>query len=151
MSKKLFILMGAGIMMVLCVNSQAGLYTDDLSRCLVKSSTTNDRVSLVKWIFTAASRHPAVSSIASVTEEQLDDMNREIAHLFVKLLTEDCREQSQQAVQYEGQVAIQEGFKVLGQVAASELFSSPEVSAGMDGLAKHIDEQKLQEVFGAKK
>lgn len=136
-------------MIIIQPSAWAGLYTDDLSRCLVSSTTPKDKVNLVKWMFTAASRHPAVSSIASVSDKQLDDMNKEVAELFVSLLTETCKEQAQKAVRYEGQIAIQGGFQVLGQVAAAELFSSPEVSAGMDGLAKHIDNQKLQEVFGS--
>ena len=32
----------------------AGVYTDDLSKCLVDGTTTDDRTALVKWIFTAA-------------------------------------------------------------------------------------------------
>lgn len=150
MNKYISVLVVSSMLLLLNVNVQAGLYTDDLSRCLVSSTSSDDKVSLVKWMFTAASRHPAVSSIASVSDKQLDDMNKEIAELFVKLLTETCKEQAQQAVKYEGQNAIQGGFQVLGQVAAAELFSSPEVSAGMDGLTKHIDNKKLQDVFGSK-
>ena len=137
-----------GPILFLSLNVQAQPYTDDLSRCLVESTATADKVSLVKWMFTAASLHPAVSSIASVSEKQLDDANKETAELFVKLLTESCREQAQKAVKYEGPYAIQAGFKVLGQVAAQELFSSPEVSAGMAGMEKHFDTEKLEEIFG---
>ena len=136
-----------GLMFALSSNVQAGLYTDDLSRCLVESTTTEDKISLVKWMFTAASLHPAVSSISSVSEAQLDDANKATAELFVKLLTETCREKAQKAVKYEGQVALRSGFEVLGKVAAGELFASPEVSAGMAGLAKHIDSKKLEDVF----
>lgn len=127
---------------------QADIYTDDLSRCLVESTTREDKFSLVKWMFSAASQHPAVGSIANVSEQQLDETNQRTAELFVDLLTESCREQTIKAVKYEGQVAIQSGFKVLGQVAAGELFASPEVAAGMAGLQKHIDAEKLQSVFG---
>lgn len=40
--------------------SHAGLYTDDLARCLVVSTSTQDRADLVRWIFSAASAHPVV-------------------------------------------------------------------------------------------
>ncbi len=140
-----------GLMLSLTTTVQAGLYTDDLSRCLVESTTASDKVSLVKWMFTAAALHPAVSSIASVSEAQLNAANKATAELFMKLLTESCKDQSQKAVKYEGQAAIQGGFTILGQVAARELFASPEVSAGMAGLEKYFDEKKLEEVFGKSK
>jgi hypothetical protein len=34
----------------------AGPYSDDLAKCLVKSTTKEDRVSLIRWLFAAASR-----------------------------------------------------------------------------------------------
>ena len=60
------------------------------------------------------------------------------------LLAERCKEQTKKAVKYEGPAAIQLGFQVLGQVAGSDLFSSPEVAKGMAGLEKYIDKQKLE-------
>ncbi len=136
-----------GLMLSMSTSVQAGPYTDDLGRCLVESTTVEDKVNLVKWMFTAASVHPAVSSIASVTEAQLDDANRTTAEMFVSLLTETCKEQTQKAIRYEGQVAIEGAFRVLGQVAAKELFTSPEVSAAMSGLQQYLDSEKLRAVL----
>ncbi len=93
---KLSIILGS--ILLINTNAQAGLYTDDLSRCLVESTSTADKVSLVKWMFTAAAFHPAVSSIASVSEKQLVNTNKEIAELFTKLLTESCKEQSKKSI-----------------------------------------------------
>lgn len=125
----------------------AGMYTDDLARCLVSSTTADDKVSLVVWMFSAASLHPAVSSIATVTKQQLDVSNKKTAELFVKLISETCKEQAQKAVKYEGQVAIQASFQVLGQVAAAELFSNPQVTASMAELDKYVDKAKLEQTF----
>ena len=136
-----------GFLLALSTSVKAGPYTNDLGKCLVESTTVADKVNLVKWMFTAASLHPAVKSIASVSDAELDSANKATAELFVSLLTESCREQTQKAVRYEGQAAIEEGFRVLGQVAAKELFTSPEVAAGMAGLQRHFDTEKLQAVF----
>jgi len=122
----------------------AGPYTNDLSKCIVESTTTDDRTALLHWIFSAASLHPALSSIASVSEEQIDQANKRTAELFTKLLTESCRQQATKAIQYEGQLALQTSFQILGQVAAKELFSSPEVSAGMAQLDKYMDAKELE-------
>lgn len=127
--------------------SHAGPYTDDLSRCLVDSTSKRDRATLVKWMFSAASLHPAVKDIAKVSETQLNDANRQIANLFMKLLTESCRQETKKAVKYEGKSTIEHSFRILGQVAGQELFTSPEVAAGMSSLEEHLDEEKLKSLL----
>lgn len=128
----------------------AGPYTDELSKCIVASTTTDDRVAIVKWMFSAASLHPAVKSITSVSEEQLDEANKITAKLLMRLLTDSCMQHAQKAIKYEGHRAIQSSFQILGQVAGRELFSSPDVAAGMAGFEKHFDSEKLESVLGIK-
>ena len=36
----------------------AGVFSDDLSKCLVASTTTRDQTDLVRWIFATAALHP---------------------------------------------------------------------------------------------
>ena len=134
----------AGILFLFSFGVNAGMYTDDLSRCLVESSTPSDKLALVKWIFTAISLHPSVKSIASVSTEQIDNANKETADIFVKLVTQTCKDQTVKAIKYEGQIAIQSSFGVLGQVAMMELISNPEVAAGMAGLEKYMDAEKIK-------
>jgi hypothetical protein len=124
--------------------ASAGVYTDQLSKCLVDSTTTEDRTMLVKWLFTAASVHPAISSLSTVTAADRDTANQVIADLFVKLLTESCRDPAKTALKFEGAVTIQQSFQVLGQVAGMELFSNPQVAAVMTELDKHFDPAKLK-------
>ena len=62
----------------------------------------------------------------------------------MRLLTEACVEQAKKAIKYEGPATFAVSFQVLGQVAGSELFSSPEVSAAMTGLEKYTDKTKLE-------
>lgn len=131
--------------------AQAGPYADDLSKCLVSSTSKDDRAALVTWMFAAASAHPAVKSLATVTPKQLDDANKRVAGLFMHLLTESCKSQTEQAMQYEGASTLQASFQVLGQVAGQELFASPEVGAAMAGLGKYVDEARLKELGQAKK
>jgi hypothetical protein len=129
----------------------AGPYSDDLSKCLVAKTTEADRVQFVQWMFSAASLHPAVKPLAVVTPEQLDAANKRTAELFMKLLTESCRQESAAVVKYEGLAAFQSSFQVLGQIAGNELFASPEVAAGMAGLEKYFDKEKLQPLMGKAK
>jgi hypothetical protein len=114
--------------------ASAGVYTDQLSKCLVDSTTTEDRTMLVKWLFTAASVHPAISSLSTVTFADRNAANQVIGNLFVKLLTDSCKDPAK---------ALQQSFQVLGQVAGTELFSNPQVAAVMADLDKHVDPAKL--------
>jgi hypothetical protein len=133
---------------LLASKAHAGLYADDLSRCLVEKTTSEDRHALVKWIFAAAAAHPMVASVVKVSSEQMDASNKVVGALFMRLLTDSCVEQAKKAVQYEGPAVMQLSFQVLGQVASSELFSSPEVMTVIAGLQKYVDAEKLQSTLG---
>jgi hypothetical protein len=70
----------------------AGPYTDDLSKCLVAATTPDDRIALARWIFIAFSAHPRVAPVSAVKPADVDSANAEIGDLFMKLLTNTCRE-----------------------------------------------------------
>ncbi len=147
MNKILIALIIAGVMLLFSSGANAGVYSDDLSRCLVESSTPSDKMVLVKWMFTAMSLHPAVKSIASVSKKQLDISNKETGDLLVKLLTISCKEQAIKAIKYEGAAALHSSFNVFGQVAAKELFSNPDVAAGMAGLNKYMNSEEINKAL----
>jgi hypothetical protein len=109
----------------------AGPYTDDLSKCLVASTTQADRVALARWIFISFAAHPSVAPISSVKPADIESANAEIGSLFMKLLTDSCREKTKMAIKYEGPAAIQFSFQTLGQVAGMELASNASVQARM--------------------
>ncbi len=140
----------AAALLVFSVPSTAGIYSDDLSRCLVESSSSTDKMVLVRWMYTAMSLHPAVKPLAQISAAQVDQANKEVADLFVTLLTETCNAETRKAIQYEGPVAMQSSFEVFGKVAAGELFSNPDVAAGMAGLDRHMDKEKLSQALGLK-
>jgi len=122
----------------------AGVYSDDLTRCLVDKSTPEEKTSLVQWIFVAMSRHPSVSPMTRITADDVEKYNKIAAELLTHLLTETCVEPSKKAIKYEGAAALQSAFQVLGQVAAGDLFQNPEVAAVMGGLDKYLDTKKLE-------
>jgi len=126
--------------------AQAGPYTDNLSACLVGKSTMDDHVVIVQWMFAAMSRHPAVAPMGSVSDAQVDKANARMADLFSRLLTVTCRDQAKLALKNEGNLAMQQGFQALGQVAGRELFMNPDVEKGLAGLTKYIDAKKLAEL-----
>jgi hypothetical protein len=114
----------------------------------VDATTKDDRTALVRWMFAAAAANPAVASIANVSPKVMDAANASTGALFTRLLTESCKEKAKKALTYEGPATIQLSFQVLGQVAAGEMFASPEVRNAMAGLEQHVDKKKLDELKG---
>ena len=131
-----------------CEKAAAGPYADDLSRCLVSSTSPEDKSTLVKWVFSIASLHPALGSISAVTGAQRTQTDREVAALFEALLTDRCKKQMQSAVRYEGDKTIGTAFEVLGQAAMMELFSDPAVAKGLGAFTEHLDQKKLESLMG---
>ena len=124
--------------------SFAGVFTDDLSRCLVEKTTAQDKTALVQWIFVAMAQHPSVASMTKITAAQVDQHNKAAGELFMRLLTETCVDSARKAIKNEGAAAIQGAFGVLGQSAAGDLFAHPDVIKIMGGLDKYLDEKKLE-------
>ena len=137
--------------LVFTLPAHAGLYADDLSRCLVEKTTAEDKNALVRWVISTTTLHPAVASLASVGDEARVRINRDTARIFERLLAESCLEQTRQAVKIEGAAAIQTGFQTLGQVAMAELFAHPDVAAALGELDSHIDTQRLRDALDTAK
>ncbi len=127
--------------------ARAGVYTDDLSKCLVKSTSAGDQKALVFWIFMAMARHPDVKAYANITEPRRDEGDKTVAGIFQRLLTADCRPEAVAALKYEGTGALEPAFSVLGQVAMRGLMSEPGVEKGMTGVGAYVDETKFEALF----
>ncbi|MBB6096412.1 hypothetical protein HNQ60_005334 [Povalibacter uvarum] len=128
--------------------AHAGPYSDDLAKCLVKSTTADDKGTLVRWIFGIAALHPQVSNVSAITEAQRVELNKKVAGLFESLLTERCRAQTVEAVRYEGAGTIEASFGILGEAAMTEMFSDRSVNEGLGEFTKYLNEDKLISVLG---
>ncbi len=84
----------------------AGVYSDGLARCLVSHTSPQDKTQLVRWIFAIMALHPAVSDTSTVGDSERDKLNRGAGMLFERLLTSDCRNETKEALMYEGPIAI---------------------------------------------
>jgi hypothetical protein len=131
--------------------ANAGPYSDDLGKCLVQSTTTSDKGTLVKWVFAMASLHPEVKGTSSLTSEQRTELTRSAAALFTDLIVKRCKDKALEAVKYEGPGTLQTSFSVLGQAAMMELFSNPDVATGLAELGKYFDKAQFEAAFGQPK
>ena len=136
------------VSLLICGTATAGPYADDMAKCLVKSTSEADKRDLIKWMFGAFSLHPDVESMVSVTNAEREQLNKNAGKLFMKLLTVSCKKETEEALKYEGKHTISNSFRILGSVAARGLMSHPNVGNFIAGLDKHVDKQKLDELFG---
>lgn len=134
--------------LIVAGHATAGVYTDELSRCLVESSTPADKAVLVKWMFTAIALHPDVAAMANISAAQRSAADKAAAEMIMRLMTVTCQTQAKKAIQYEGAAAIEQGFQVFGQVAGRELFADPHVAQALSGLEQHVDSKKLAQALG---
>lgn len=124
--------------------AQAGAFSDTLSVCLVKKSSAEDKTLLVRWIFAGLGHHPEVRDLSKVSEAESERLNKEVAGLFMALMTDRCATETHDAMKYEGDKAIETGFETLGRVATQGLMGHPDVAAFIAGLDKHLDKEKLE-------
>jgi hypothetical protein len=128
-----------------CIGAaHAGPYSDDMAKCLVASTSPQDKVELIQWIVSSIALHPKVTPLTKVTPDEREKINRHMAALVQRLLTETCRKQSAAAIKYEGALAFQQSFEILGRVAMQDLMGNKEVSDGISGFAKYLDEDKMK-------
>lgn len=129
----------------------AGPYGDDLSKCLVKSTSSEDKSQLVEWIFFSIALNPRVAALTSIPDTKRDEANAKTGELFTRLIADSCKVETQQAVMYEGTAAISGAFQLLGQVAAQEIFADPAVVKGTEAFTKYIDSDRIEKALGASK
>ncbi len=124
--------------------AHAGVYTDEMSKCLVRSATPQDQSDLVVWVFAAMSAHPSVKTYASMSETQREGITRKASALMERLLITSCRKETVEALKYEGSSAIEQSFGVLGQVAMRGLMGDPAVSQNFAKLGEYVDASKFE-------
>jgi hypothetical protein len=116
--RKIWFAIGTAAAMTWGTAASAGLYSDDLARCLIAKSSDADRITLMQWMFSALTAHPAVRSMSNITGAQRDGFTRKAGELFQRLMFVDCHTETVAALKYEGNGALESGFQVLGQAAA---------------------------------
>ncbi len=118
-----------------------------MAKCLVTSTSPQDRILLAKWVFSMMAEHPDVASLANITPAHRQAILKDAAALVQRLLTDSCRSQTKAAVQNEGAGTIQYGFQVLGASAMRGLMTEPHVMESAKSLAQYLDEAKIKDLL----
>lgn len=128
----------------------AGTATDALSTCLADNTTGKDRKEMARWVFVGMASHPEIKMLSNVTQAKRDELDKSMATLVTRLMTENCLVQARSAMEKDGGEAFKVAFGVVGQLAMQELMSNPNVNASFSDFAKYIDKEKVNSAFSSK-
>jgi hypothetical protein len=126
----------------------AGVYGDELTKCVVSSVSDQDKILFTRFVFAAIAEHPAVKPMANIGEAANAALDRDTAALLSRLMYSDCRKQMIDVLKYEGPAASTPAFNMLGQVAMRYLMTDPAVASRMaKGGADPANQAKLLDLY----
>lgn len=136
---KRFLITAIGTAAALAAPAQAGIYADDLTRCVVGKTTPADQTAIMQWLFSALAASPVVQEMAKVSSDQHARLNGGMTTVIQRLILKDCRPQAVAAMKYEGAGALQQSFELVGRVAVQNLMSDPSVVKQLQSLDASSD------------
>jgi hypothetical protein len=126
--------------------ASAGPYGDALGKCLVKSITTEEKTTLLRWTFFMLAAHPKLRDASATTPEQRTALSKRTAKILERLLTQSCAAETLQASRKEGAVGLQTSLAVLNQLALTDLLVTKEVTDALTECIYFVDREKLKKV-----
>ena len=127
--------------------SVAGPTVDQLSDCLMKSTTATDKTAVLQWTFVALSSHPDLKAFSNVTDAQRTQLDKNLAQVLQRILVEQCSAQTKAVIQAEGLQAVGDSFQELGQITGEEILKNPEVKGQLQSVLRYVDLNKLVTTF----
>ena len=120
-------------------SASAGVFTDDLSRCVIQKTTDSDKTQLVRWMFGAMTRNPDLASLANISQAQRDKINKGMADIYNRLILVDCRSEAIAAIKNEGIHSLFDSGQALGGAAANKMMSGPGNEAELGKWTDYMD------------
>ena len=102
--------------------TMAGPTVDQLSDCLMKSTTATDKTTVLQWTFVALGNHPDLKAFSNVTATQKEALDKNLATVLQRILVEQCSAQTKAVIQAEGLQAVGDSFQALGKTTGEEIF-----------------------------
>ncbi len=113
--------------------------SEALSKCLTMKSTGQDRLTFASWMVAALASAPQMKDVATIAPGKKDQLDREFARVFTRLIAVDCAELSRPLLKGRDKEAFRTGGETLGRMAMQELLSNPDAAKSMEAFAKYID------------
>lgn len=125
----------------------AGPTVDQLSDCLVKSTTATDKTTVLQWTYAALGEHPDLKNFSNVNEQQKTQLDQKLAGVMQRIIVEQCAAQTKAVIQAEGIQAVGNSFQELGRLSGEEIIKNPQVKGQMQSLLRYVDLNKLVTTF----
>lgn len=119
-------------------------YSAALRKCLLESTTSEQKENFARWMFIVFSSNPTVRQMISVSSQEREQINKSIANTYTTLMTQTCRNQTNDVMRYEGTAALETAFSALGAAVMQELISNPSVRQNAKEFTKYIDRSKFE-------
>ena len=119
-------------------NSQAGLYADELGKCMINNASELDKNNLIQWMFISMSKHPLNAKRVDKNDlyEQLISVS--VGKLISDLTMNKCRKETELTKNVEGASGIVFAVGMLTSYAAQSMYENPDVKNYMDEADKYI-------------
>lgn len=127
--------------------SMAGLYADSLRNCLTKSITHTEKRVMVQWVFSLLSMHPDLNSKSKLTEMDVELIDRSVAGIFTRLISQACRQEALAAYRYENPEELKAVYGFLGQEAMKILLSDTSITQRSKKFTEYLDSPDLRNVM----
>ena len=125
----------------------AGPTVNQLSDCLMKSTTVTDKTTVLQWTFVALGNHPDLKAFSNVTASQKEALDKNLATVLQRILVEQCSTQTKAVIAAEGVQAVGDSFQELGRITGEEILENPEVKSQLKGVLRYVDLNKLVVTF----
>ena len=113
--------------------------SNQLGDCFVLKTTGQDRMSVARWVVAAFGSAPQVADLANVSPAMKEELDRQMAQIFTRLLSKDCAEVAKPLMQQRDSRALQLAGGALGQIAVQELMGNPQAAAALSEFTKYLD------------
>jgi hypothetical protein len=120
--------------------------SDALGNCLVMKSTGEDRLAFAGWMMASMALAPQLNGITIVSPEKRDQLNRQMARIFTRLIAVDCVDVSKPLFKSGNTRAFSSAFEVFGRMAMQELTSNPKEASALEEFTKYINESDFAEL-----
>ena len=127
--------------------TQASPAQDQLSQCLLASTTAADKTTVLQWTFAALGQHPDLKAMSQVSAEQKTQLDQHLAQVLQRIVFEQCTAQAKAVIQADGVKGVSESFQALGEVTGEEILKEPEIKNQLNGVLKYMDMNKLVTTF----
>lgn len=141
---KILSAIAVSLAMLIVIPASATEYGDALGSCLTDSTNGKDRKALARWSFIAMAAHPEMRPMAAITNNTQDNVDKEMANLFMRLITQNCVKELNASIKHDGSQSLSQSMEILGRVAMQEIMTNPAVISSISGFEKYIDQEKLK-------